>query len=514
MTYKIKEVDGKSEKEILIGMIVSSSFLRQIQPIFDPDLLKNSFIRTASSWCLRFYDKYKEAPKKQFQSLFESYCKKHKDSENIELMGEFLDTLSDEWEDSRNFNWDFLLEQTKDYFREVSLEYLSEDISECLVEGDLDQADELVDSYSQVSIPLTQGIDVFRTEEALEEAFKSAKKPLFRVKGALGQLINNQLVREGFIAIQAPEKATKTWWLNEFAIRAYQQKCNVAVFQLGDLSQSDFLQRVAIRQAKRPIEKEYAGNVLVPVLDCKKNQTGTCSKTCKLKVASPDGSVCEYSEAPKNYKACSRCQSTDKYIPALWQKQIEIPDTLKLDRAKRIFQHVAGMTKGKELKLAVYPSRTTSIHDIDCQLELWKEREGFVPDLVVIDHMDILDKEPGSHKDYRHQVFQNWSSARSLSQKWKCLLLTATWSSSISYDQKTQTRQSFSEDKRKYGHITGMLGLNQTEEEGETGLCRVSWVVLRRGHYKPYHQVGVTQCLSIGRVMLDSFWLPKEQKKE
>ena len=82
-----------------------------------------------------------------------------------------------------------------------------------------------------------------------------------------------------------------------------------------------------------------------------------------------------------------------------------------------------------------------------------------------------------------------------------------------SYDVKVMTAKHFSEDKRKNAHLTGMLGLNQTEEEKKRGIMRPGWVLLREGKFSSYDTVNVLQCLEIGQPILDS-WHPRGRGKK
>lgn len=85
------------------------------------------------------------------------------------------------------------------------------------------------------------------------------------------------------------------------------------------------------------------------------------------------------------------------------------------------------------------------------------------------------------------------------------MIVTATWSDAASYDKNTLSLSNFSEDKRKYGHVTAMYGLNMNEEEKRIGIMRFNELVIREGAFERMNQVRVLQCLAIGRPLLDSF---------
>jgi hypothetical protein len=109
-------------------------------------------------------------------------------------------------------------------------------------------------------------------------------------------------------------------------------------------------------------------------------------------------------------------------------------------------------------------------------------RDGWVPDLVVIDYADELAPEPDTRRmDKRDQINENWRVLRRIALKYHCLMVTATQAAARSYDKRTINRKDFSEDKRKNAHVTGMIGLNQFAEEKVGGLYRLNWILLREG---------------------------------
>jgi len=140
------------------------------------------------------------------------------------------------------------------------------------------------------------------------------------------------------------------------------------------------------------------------------------------------------------------------------------------------------------------------VRDIESILDGWEKKRGFVPDVIVIDYADILAPED-SKKQIRDQTNETWASLRRLSQCRRCLVIAPTQADAASYDQHTQRMKNFSEDKRKLAHVTGMLGLNQTDSEKGAGLMRLNWIVLRETSFETRRCLYVAQCLSLGRVL-------------
>ena len=107
----------------------------------------------------------------------------------------------------------------------------------------------------------------------------------------------------------------------------------------------------------------------------------------------------------------------------------------------------------------------------------------------------------------RHRQNKIWKQLRSLSQERHCLVVTATQADAKSYESGLLHMKNFSEDKRKYGHVTAMYGLNQDKDgrEKNIGLMRINEIVLREGDYNTSKTVTVLQNLRRGRPFLGSF---------
>ena len=135
---------------------------------------------------------------------------------------------------------------------------------------------------------------------------------------------------------------------------------------------------------------------------------------------------------------------------------------------------------------------------------MWKKQEGFVPDVIVIDYADILAAERSTN-DARSQVNDTWKALRRLSQTRHALVLTATQADAKSYGKASQTLKNFSEDKRKYAHITAMYTINQTIQEKQQNIYRIGSLLIREGYTNPNKEIGIVHCLDVGRPYVDSF---------
>jgi replicative DNA helicase len=152
--------------------------------------------------------------------------------------------------------------------------------------------------------------------------------------------------------------------------------------------------------------------------------------------------------------------------------------------------------------MSVHPNSTVSVPDIRTTLIDWS-REGWVADTVVVDYADIL-RMDYSGLEKRDQINQTWMELRQLSQRFHCLVVTATQTNAASYDAYTIGKKHFSENKLKRAHTTGNVGLNQTETEKRRGLMRLNWIQVREAEYLESKCVYVAGCPAIANLCMRS----------
>ncbi len=111
-------------------------------------------------------------------------------------------------------------------------------------------------------------------------------------------------------------------------------------------------------------------------------------------------------------------------------------------------KHVKSQNKG-DFRLSCHSNDTLTSKEMRRILEQWNKEDGFVPDLIVDDYLDIHAAED-QRKDFRHQDNQKWTNARTLNLDYNCVYITATQADADSYDRESLSMKNFSENKRKY----------------------------------------------------------------
>lgn len=508
-----KKIDGGMERKIITAMIVSDKFLRHIQQIYDPTLMKVPYARTVAKWCLEYWNTYSKAPRLHIQDIFQHQQRNGLQDEQAELIEQFLISISDEHEREDKFNADYILHQAEEYFQSQNLLIVSQDIAGLLSAGQVMEAEARIADHRIVQLPQSSGVEPLKDVEAFKEVFEDDGDMLFRFKGKLGQFIGD-VRRDSLISFLAPEKRGKTYWLKEVVFCALKHKCNVAYFDVGDMGRKRSLRRIAEYISSR--STKYTGDVKVPVLDCAHNQQDDCTNKNRASdygVYEVEGKGRDAIETKQtleelpDYKPCTYClknEDPDNYVGAVWHT-IKETKRLSYGELEAILKRFRRSIANKRFKMANFPNDTLNVKGIRNQLKIWEDNDNFIPDVVVIDYADILAPESNASRDERHSINKTWKAMRSLAGELQVAVLTATQTDSQGFYVKTLSADNFSEDKRKFSHVNLILTLNQTKAEKADGIMRIGKMFDRDSEYDERRVATVLECRAIGRPYLTSY---------
>jgi len=510
------------ERRIVIGLITSTDFIKTIRKMYSVKYFQSGMAKRLAAWCIEYFDKYARAPGKNIEGIYFEKAKNGLPKDiAAEIAEDILPGLSDEFISSE-MDIPFLIDQTLSYFSEKSLEMLSDQVKVLISEGKVIEAEQLITSHKPLlrdNAAVTDLSDPGALDK-VREAFAEAKEPLVTYPRQLGLFWNNQLVRGAFVALMGSEKRGKSYWLMDIVVRAVRQKRNVAFFQAGDMTEYQQIRRFCIHLAKKSDTAKYCGEMLEPVRDCVHNQRDTCTREERENAFGvfPDKSELEirkdlnfdqlkeaFEENP-DYSPCCNCKEYQtKPWGAAWLKKVDVGDPLTKEEASEVYENFFIKNKQRVL-LSTHPNNTLSIRHIRSLLAEWKKLYDFKPDVIVVDYADLLVAENKS--EFRHQQNEIWKGLRSLSQEEDALVITVTQADANSYEKGTLTLKNFSEDKRKYAHVTAMYGLNQDPkgQEKKKGIMRINELVIREGYFDSANVVYVLQNISRGQPCLASFF--------
>lgn len=465
-----RKVDSSRERRILSAMVVSRDFLSRISGSVDLDLINGDHFKQVAEWCLNYFKEYADAPKNHIEDIFMSWSEsENRDQDTVDSIQDFLESLSEEYDKDPSINVPFLVDDLASLLSSRKVSRLQEQLEEAMAEGDHKAAENSITAFRRIEIGQGAGVDLVNDLKAWEAAFAEPSTPLFEFGGDAGKFFNHVLTRDSLVGIQAPEKTGKTFWCLEFMFRAMRNRRKVAMFQVGDLSQTQVLLRVASRISDRPIF-ERQKNVEIP-----------------YKVT-----VTHDPEDDLPYSVLSKSRTFSKNITLPFVKK-------KLKKLNRTF----GLPKGKPFyKLSVHANSSINVQGISSILDQWATEDDFIPDVIIIDYADILAPEDPK-KDGRGQINDTWKSLRRLSQERHALVIVPTQADAGTYSEtpKLQTMKNFSEDKRKYSHVNGMFALNQCPAERDMQGMRLNWLVLREAPFNSNRCLYVGTCFALGRAL-------------
>jgi len=360
----------------------------------------------------------------------------------------------------------------------------------------------------------------------VDSAFLDAGTPLIRFPKALGEFWNKQFIRGGFVALLASEKRGKSWMLLDIGYRAAKQGNRVAFFQAGDMSKSAQIRRLCIHIAKTSEDEKYCGKMYESIPDCVRNQLNLChneNRECDFGVFTDTSytekdmkfniTFEELKEAYKNnpdYKTCYNCKEHKSHrLGTPWLKEVNIKTPLTVLHAKKLwYEHF--IKSKRRLKISTHANGTLSVSKLKVLLDKWEKRDGFVPDVIIIDYADLL--VPDVKQEFRHQQNEIWKNLRNLSQEERGgimpLVITATLADSKSYTAHKLTMGNFSEDHRKNAHPTAIFSLDQDSKgrEKQIGILRIGVIVLREGDFNPTDSITICQNLKRGQPITGSYF--------
>jgi len=439
---RINKVSNDEIIAILKYCLYSSTFLSRIEPLKSKilhSLSSNSLVKDFVKLCIEYKENYNQAPGNAITTIIKENISSDEALQGLLALADNVIYSDIETPENLDYGIDLLIK----YSNREQLRRLIETIENHISNIDsVPEALEKVENFKPIRIEEPSDINL-ADEKLVEEYFSSNKKCLIPLSGKIGEIIRPHTYPASLIAFQGPEKSGKSWILQYLAIQAARRHRKVAIFEAGDLSAA---QRVC------RIYSQLVGKPWLP--------------NRKLEVSKlPYPQDISYDEELHEMKL----KIGYKLVPVLQEEDVK--DFLESKRASIL----------KNIRLSVHVSSTLTVKQIQTILEHWKKDENFIPQVIIIDYADILDTTTGKNEDKRHKINQIWLDLRRLSQEWEACVVTATQADSKSYKKGTQTLENFSEDKRKYSHVTAMFALNKSNAERRGLVTRISPLLVREG---------------------------------
>lgn len=455
-----EEFDGSSERIITTAFITRPDFLAAVLTKHERGALRSRWANLIADWCLDYYRRYGNAPKRSISSLYAAWEATTQDKDTKTLVERFLGSLSSEYEAQEDDHQiSYLTDLCEKLYNEVRVERLEEAIRQARERGDLSSAIEMASGFQRAQIGLPPAIDLLDDDPLLVRTLTTQRERLITLPGAIGQFYGNELSRDSFVAFLGKMKGGKSWHLMDLAWNGMKQGRNVAYYQVGDLSEADITERFLSRAAAKPL---YRCHVKYPI---------------------------------------SMSEPVDGGVQVEFKPLVFARD-MNLDDARKAFQK--HRTKDKRLKLFRRVIGTVSAHDILVELEQY-DRAGWKADIVIIDYAENLGPVDRK-KQFLEQVDETWATLKKVSEIRNNLVVTAAQTNKEGFDSYVLTRKNFSKNKMILAHVSAFIGINQTPEEENQQVQRLNFIVRRKSGNVETKCCTVANCLAIARPAVLSHW--------
>lgn len=383
--------------------------------------------------------------------------------------------------------------------------------------------DKAVENYQRKIVEVGRVCEIGSREsyEILRKAYQEVEHPVFTLPARLGpiaEMMNSQFLPTGFISFMGPEKRGKSWWLQELALYSARQVPTLLI-QCGDMSTEMVMRRLATRLLKRGYKERYCGEIYIPTLDCMRNRNNSCNKERRCNDVKPNTEYktpAEFLSNNPDYIPCAECaRCGDRaWKPTYWWTKRNPVNPHTYEEAMQAIEKARNNWRGG-LYVHEYPNDTLTISQLRSLMDSYIV-SGVNIRTIFVDYMDIMAKQKGNSKEFRHFQNELWKSFRGFLQEYNLLGIAATQAntSANSEDCTYIDMGQISEDKRKASHVTAMWGLNQTKEEKQKGIMRINQVVVRDDDYDTRQQIAVLQSLATGQPMIASYIVPGYSENE
>lgn len=515
-----------SVRLVATGAVVSSRFLRQYKPIHDDGYYADyPHVAITLRWCLDYWNKHQSAPRGSIMDVFKLREREIEDQDVYELVERFLVSISAEydekWEDG--FDDSLALDCAETFCRGQKILQLSDRLKKGLERASLDELEEEISHWrpgSNQRIKTHDALDAERLSKTTTD--QTQKEVVFEYPGALGELIK-PMRRGDFWTLVGPEKRGKTWALMDAALRGFRRGHGVLYVSAGDMDDDDMDQRlVHMLTGVDPLATTFEP-YLIPAMDCLWNQIQECpikdapSQDAIASYESPKKGkkygkselICAYDDDPKHEICikCSRSKSDKRHFKGAHWYRMHHPHPLSKADIQAATEKMHKQFPGRRdrLRIICTPSDYITVGEIRNLVLDHNDYENLNVGLVVVDYADILASE-NVRDEFRHQENKKWLKGRSLSAELKTGLIWATQGTKVTYDKDTIEKGDLSEDKRKLGHVTLAIGLNQSEQDMEDGIMRPGVIAARKQRHGKSAQVKVLQSFAAGKFYINSYW--------
>ncbi len=496
-------IEHSIEDKIVIGMIMSLKFLREIFPSFKFEYLKSNFAKRVCGWALEYYTNYDKPAKQHIKDIFEIE-RENISSEEAAIIEAFLTKLSIQYTEEQEINEDYFIDKAIEFFKRREVEIIHTRLSKFVETGKFEDAEKEIVEYKKVSKAVSAWHNPL-SEESIQRVFEDEGEGILHIPGKLGRFIG-RIDRGWLISIVGKFGTGKSWYMQEFGVFGVLSHLKVASFSL-EMNEKNMDKRLLMRLSAFA---EREGQVIMPCFDCAANQQGVCElpqRTNHLPLFSSGMSNLPKFRPDMEYKPCTACRSLhyleqpDIYQITSWFRTTN----LKEFSYRNVFQSVKEFKEmwGNNFRSLCYPRFSATLSDIKRDLDLLDYTEGFIPDVIIIDYAGIIRPEK-FYSDKYLSLDDIWMELAGIAEERHCVVITGSQVNRGELSKNTIENEGLAGWIGQAAHVDKSYALNQTKSEKERGIVRLSRLKERHEKANDNEICLVIQNLDIGQTMLDA----------
>jgi len=507
LNIKRKQVSNEQERKLLVSLITDTNFAKEIIPLLVEEHFLNRHSKILFRWIRDYFDQYEESPNKTISEIF-SVEKAKLDEEDSEAIEIFLVKLNDIFESG--INHDYFADQAERYIRERSLVLNAEKTLTLLKLNKLEEAEDNHHTFKKVTKIVSSCTDPLTPDEVVRFFSKDEDDYLVKFPGALGK-ITGGLKRSWFTVIQGAYKSNKSYFLNEIGNLGVKNRLKV-LFINFEMSIPEMEERFYRSITSLPA---VAGTYFLPRFDCGKNQRNSCKKPerTNLNPMFLNGVVQIRENISGRYKPCTYCRKRPDerhnyemeilYKPVDKYSMTEQKVTKKIEAIKRVY--------GDCIRFQCYPRGSANVDDIKRQIDLLEYGSSWIPDILLVDYLQIMGSPKGSDGNEEQRVNDLALELAGLATERNILICTASQVKTQALKKKKLGMGDASQSARAiYGHPALVMGISGGGDEKEEGVVYCNVIAHRFQSHNPNVLVKVLQQLDWGHCILDSEFIEEE----
>ena len=406
-------ISQRTQDSFVYLLISDSKFLQMARKGINPSYFSSQITEDIVNLCYRYYDQFRQAPETHLLDELVRFLKsKSEDEKNL-----YIDYLK-RVEKLEIHNRAYVVRRVSEFIKAREFESSAIEFVKLVEEGKFKEGERLMLKALRMGLPEeTIGLKYFA--RSLPGYYGSATK-IQEIMVPTGFSIIDERIRglrrSQLVCILGPFKGGKSWMCNHIAKEALMKGLRVL--------------HISHEMTEDEVEMRY--DMMLG---------GLTSGASREEVTFED-------------------INERGFVTRTWSEQVETvfsPNDVKTIRKK--------MKKfGGELIIRKYPMGTCTMEEIDRYLDFLETYEGFLPDILINDYVEVMEMPLSKSFATRDRINQAYIDSKRIADQRNILVITVSQAVRGALNKTRLTLQDFAEDIRKAGNVDIAFGISRPDE--------------------------------------------------